>query len=319
MGLVHLLANGLVVTTLQSVRNGKHAVYLAKDELGTLDIHWITGVLDSLQMIPCAVAQGLGLQFGEFGIDGSNDILTTTTTVIVWATNELVLHTAVDEHEAVLLGVPGEILEFAAAAVEAHQVALLAKDGCELVHDAAVHADIVVLGSLANLGKLHLLDLVVTKLVVDGECERALKGCARRHACTKRHITCKSGVEALYVNATLHHLASYAEDIAEVAGMWSCGIVDRELVVVLEVGTIGADDACAIGTEGTDHALLDSTGEYEATIVVGVLAYKVDTTWRSIHSSSLTTKMFCEFLANCLNVHDIEMFLLMELRIGLYK
>ena len=60
---------------------------------------------------------GLGLQFGEFGINGSNDILTTTTTVIVWATNELVLYTAVDQDETVLLRIPWEVLVFAATTV----------------------------------------------------------------------------------------------------------------------------------------------------------------------------------------------------------
>ena len=178
MGLVHLLANGLIVTTLQSVRNGKHAIDFAEDELGTLDVNGVAGVLDSLEVIPCAVAQGLGLQFGEFGIDGSNDILTTTTTVIVWATNELVLYTAVDQDETVLLWIPGEVLELTAAAVETHKVTLLAEYGSELVHNAAVHANIVVLCSLASLGKLHLLNLVVAELVVDGECEAALEGSA---------------------------------------------------------------------------------------------------------------------------------------------
>ena len=86
------------------------------------------------------------------------------------------LYTAVDQDEAVLLWIPGEVLELTAAAVETHEVTLLAEYGSKLVHNAAVHANIVVLGSLACLGKLHLLNLVVTELVVDSECEAALEG-----------------------------------------------------------------------------------------------------------------------------------------------
>ena len=67
---------------------------------------------------------------------------------------------AVYEQEAVALGlgVEGEVLVFEALAVEADEVPCLTEDGGKLVHDPTLHPDIVVLGSLTDLGQLELVD-----------------------------------------------------------------------------------------------------------------------------------------------------------------
>ena len=70
------------------------------------------------------------------------------------------LDAGVNEHQLVALGVPGEVLILAAAAVEAQQGTLLAEAGDGLVHDAAVNAYILMLGALAYAGKLHAVNLV---------------------------------------------------------------------------------------------------------------------------------------------------------------
>ena len=85
------------------------------------------------------------------------------------------LNARVDENELVALWIPWEVLELARAAVETHEVTLLAMNRGELVHDAAIDTDVLVLCCLTHLSESHLVYLVVTEEVVDGESVAALK------------------------------------------------------------------------------------------------------------------------------------------------
>ena len=69
-----------------------------------------------------------------------------------------------------------EILVFQRAAVEAHEVVFLPENGSKLVHDAAHHTTIVVLGGLPDLGQLEFVDFNAVHLT-DAECIRTFQCC----------------------------------------------------------------------------------------------------------------------------------------------
>ena len=113
-----------------------------------------------------------------------------------------------------VLGVEGEVFKLHGAAVETHEVAFLAHYRCKLVHDAAVHAAVIMLGRLTDACKFEFIYLVVVEEFVDSECEARFEGGRRAEACTKRNIAGEYGVEAMYCAAAFEYLAAYAEDIA---------------------------------------------------------------------------------------------------------
>ena len=81
----------------------------------------------------------------------------------------------IDEHEFVAVGLEWEIFKFHGTAVETHQIVLLAEDRCKLVHDAAVHAAIVVFGRLTDAGELEFVDGVAVEQIVEGKSKAALE------------------------------------------------------------------------------------------------------------------------------------------------
>ena len=84
---------------------------------------------------------------------------------------------AVDKNKTVTLGTEWEILKIPAAAVKAHQFALLSENARKLVHYTTVDTAVVMLCCLSHQGKIPFGYLVVTEEVVKRECETALKGC----------------------------------------------------------------------------------------------------------------------------------------------
>ena len=146
-------------------------------------------------------------------LDGSRSPLAGLATEVVGGAGELVLYAGVEQHEAVSLGIEGEVLVLQRLAVEADKLALLAKARCELVHDAAVHAAVVVLGALANAGKVEAAEAVAVK-VVDCKGEAAFKCCRRTEAGAKGYVAGKNGVETGHLAAALDGLAAHAEDVA---------------------------------------------------------------------------------------------------------
>ena len=188
------------------------------------------------------------------------------------------LHLAVQQHQAIAIGLEGEVLELAAAAVEAHQTASLAEDRGELVHDTAVDAAVVVLGSLSGEHHIPLRDLVLAEDVVQTAGEAALHSGTRRHTCTKGHVASKGDVEALDGNAELLELLSDAVDIACPRSLGAGRIVELEVYTILQVDSVGHHGIFStVGAHLGCDALVDSTWEDEATIIVGMLTNEVDT------------------------------------------
>ena len=215
-------------------------------------------------------------------------------------------HYRINQYQAVALRIEREILVFQRTAVQTNQTTLLAKYRSELIHDTAVHTAIVVLGRLTYLSQLELVNLVVTEQIVQCVGISALQGCGRGHTCSQRNVTGKSGIETFDLNATLDHLTANTEDITCPAGAGSILFVQAKLYIVLQV-----DGIClyCIGTVGLDfgnHTFIYRTGEYETTVVVGVFTDEVNTSGRSINSSSCSVKVFNETASYVIYIHDIN-------------
>ena len=206
-------------------------------------------------------------------------------TLVVGRTFEFVLYATVDQHKLIAFGMPREVFHFTAAAVHAHQVASLAKARNGLVHDATIHTNVLVLSALTNAGKLHAVDLVVAKEVVECESVSALKSSTARHTCTERHITSKSCVETFNGYTQCHHLAAYTINVACPSSVRTFFVVERELHTVFEVNAVGINNACAIGFDFGNHTLLYSTWKYIAVVVVSVFANEVNTSRSCINAS----------------------------------
>lgn len=207
------------------------------------------------------------------------------------------LYAGIDEDKSVALRVPGEILEFAAAAVKAHEVAGLTVAGGELVHDAAVYADVFMLGSLSDFGQGHAVNVAFTEEIVHSEGKTAFKCCGAGHTGTEGNIAGKGTIEALDRYAECHHFAADAEDVAEVHGAGPLLIVEGKLCVVLQVNRVGAHDTCTVGLDFSYHTLLDCAGENETAIIVGVLTDEVDTAGRGINITGSAVEVFDETAA----------------------
>ena len=172
---------------------------------------------------------------------------------------------------------------FERTAVETHQIALLSEHACKLVHYATVHAAIIMFGALADSGKLEFVYIIVVEQVVYGKCEAALQCSRRTEARTIGHIARKCGIEAFHMAAALEHLAAYAEYIASPLRLRQVFLTKPELAVrIVIVDTDKAHTVAAVGLYFGHNHLIDGSGEYEAPVVVGVLAYKVDTSGRGI-------------------------------------
>ena len=127
VGLVHHLTDLLVVAFVQGVADSKHAVLLTEHELSTAVVLGSYLFLHFLKLLPCAVTQSLELALWVLGLDVLHHILAGVAAIVVGRACQLVLHNAVEQHEAIAIGLEGEVLELAAAAVEAHEAACLPK------------------------------------------------------------------------------------------------------------------------------------------------------------------------------------------------
>ena len=134
-------------------------------------------------------------------------------------------HLRVEQHQLVTLGVEGEVFEFARTTVEPHQLACLTEDAGKLVHDAALHAAVVVFRSLSGQHHVPLRDFVLTEEIVQRKGETAFQCGRRRHSRTQRNVACKGRVEAFDVYAQLLHLLNDAVDVACPTGVRAFRIV----------------------------------------------------------------------------------------------
>ena len=120
----------------------------------------------------------------ELSVERLHHVLAGVAAVVVRRAFQLVLHLRVEQDELVAFRLPGEVFKLTAAAVETHELAFLSEDRGKLIHDAAVHTDILVLGSLACQSEIPFRNLVVAEEIVECESEAALQGSTGRHAGT---------------------------------------------------------------------------------------------------------------------------------------
>ncbi len=275
MGLVHALADGRVVASFECVANVEYALRLAYDE--TCPPHIL------LRDVGCRLTEHIHVgiaQITDLGVapaDDLHDALARLAAFVVGRVDQLVLDGRVDEHQtvAVRLGVEREVAELHRAAVETHQVSGLAEDRGELIHYAAVDAAVVVFGRLAYARQLEAVDAQREELV---ECigERRFERCRRRHAGAQRHIARECRIETGDAAAAFLYLAAYAEYIACPALRGRILLAESELGIVVEIDRHGPYAVGAVGAYLGHHALVYGAGEDEASVVVGVLADKVD-------------------------------------------
>ena len=145
------------------------------------------------------------------------------------------LNFGVEEHEGVTVDVEGEIFKFHRTAVETHQMVFLAENGCELVHDTAVHAAIIVFGRLADAGEFEFVDGVAVEEVVKSESEAAFKSGRRAKARTEGNITGKHGVEAFHGAAAFDYFTANAEYIACPLLLGSVFFIEAELGIFVDI------------------------------------------------------------------------------------
>ena len=76
-----------------------------------------------------------------------------------------------------------------------------------------------------------------------------------------------------------------------------------EINTVLQVDGVGHDGVlCTVDAHLCHDAFVDCSGEYETTVVVGVLTDEVNTSWRCIDTACLTVEMLDEttsYFFNC--------------------
>ncbi len=114
------------------------------------------------------VAEGLDAEFGSHSFAA-------LATFVVGRVDQLVFHYRVYQHQCVAVELEGEVFVLHRAAVKDASGSLFAEYGCELVHDAAVHAAVIVFGALTDFREFEFVDLVVVEQVVHGVCKAAFK------------------------------------------------------------------------------------------------------------------------------------------------
>ena len=184
----------------------------------------------------------------------------------------------------------------------------LAEYGGKLVHDATLHATVIVLSGLAHLCQCELVEFVVAEQVIQGVCIGAFQSCRWWHAGSQRNVSGKSRIESFHIDATLNHLAAYAKDVACPAGAWSVFLVQSKLHVIFQVDGVGAYLVGPIGFELCHHAFVDGSREYESAIVVGMLTDEVDTSGRGIQCSGSAVKVFDETASYMFDIHSMFKF-----------
>ena len=308
MRFVHHLTYGLVVALFECVAHGEYAITFADYVESAECIFLRHRATNFFEVLNRCIAERF--YFGVEGVDGFCHTFAAATAVIVGRTHEFVLHLRVNEHEFVAFRIEGEVFELTAAAVETHERTLLAMNGGELIHNTAVAAHILVFRALTHASEFHFLDFVSAPNVVECESKARFKGGRAAHSGTERHITGKSRVETFYGYAECHHFAANTEDVARPSCSGTCFIVERELNIVFQVDGISAHRARSVGFDLGYDALLHSTGEHEAIVIVSVLADEVDTAGSSIYSAGGSVEMFGEPAANVVDCefHDEDVF-----------
>ena len=158
VGLVHALADRLVVALFERLANIQNALLLADHIAGALVVLLRNPILDGFELLHRGAAQELLPQHFRNALAGS-------AAVVVRRAYQFVLHARIQQNQLIALRVEREVGVFQRTAVQTDQVAFLAEHRGELVHDAAVHAAVVVLGRLADLRQFELVDTAVIEVI----------------------------------------------------------------------------------------------------------------------------------------------------------
>jgi hypothetical protein len=93
MSEVHLLSDLLIVALYESITYGEYAVFLAKNEGGTLNILCTNVSLDLLKVFPRAVAKSLNDTLWMTFLHSLCNVFARVATIIVRRASEFVLNT----------------------------------------------------------------------------------------------------------------------------------------------------------------------------------------------------------------------------------
>ena len=163
-------------------------------------------------------------------------------------------------------------------------------------------------GGLTDFGQFKLVDATVEH-VVQGKSVSAFQCGGGGHASAQGYIACKGGVETVHDGTAFGHFTANAENVAGPAGAGSVFFVQTEFHVVFQVDGVSTDFFGAVDLDFGHHAFVDGAWEYEATIVIGVLANEIDTTGRSINRAFSIIKVLFEATSYKFNFHnDIGLF-----------
>ena len=160
-------------------------------------------------------------------------------------------------------------------------------------------------GGLSGKHHVPFRHFVVAEEVVQCKGKAALEGCARRHACTERHVTIECCVEALDIYAEALHLLHDAIDITCPACARALRVVNLELYAVFKVDGVEHDGVCAVGADFGHDAFVYCTGEDETAVVVGVFANEINSAGRHVDVSGLTVEMLDEATSYFFNIHKL--------------
>ena len=199
------------------------------------------------------------------------------------------LHAGIQKNKAVSLRIEREIFIFQSLAIQTDKAALPTEAGSELVHNAAVHAAVVVLGALAYLGKFKEVNPVAKK-VVERKGEAALECGRRRQTCSKRHIPCKNCIKALNLSAALDGLAAHAEDVAAPLLLRLILLVEPEAAGGIVIQGIEIDPGTAVRLDLGNYALVYGSRENVSPVVVCMLTDKVDSSCGSELNATLSVE-----------------------------
>ena len=274
MGLIHHLADGFVVASLEGVADVEHPLHFTYHIFRTEEV--FLGDEPAHFLEPYALGVAEELDFGMVAADGGGGVLAGFAPLVVGGRCQFVLYARVDENQFIPFWIEGEVFVFQRFAVEAYELFPLAEDACELVHDAALDAAVVVLGALAYLCQFELVDAVLEEFV-DGKGEAAFEGCGGRKARSQGDIACENAVETLDGSAALRGFAADAEYVPcpLLIGFIFLGQSENGFLVIVE--GIGPDGILAIRLDFRNYAFVDGPRENITAVVVGMFPNQVDT------------------------------------------
>ena len=161
-------------------------------------------------------------------------------------------------------------------------------------------------GRLADFGKLKLVNLIVVEHIVESECKTAFESCRRRKSGTQGYISGENGIKTVDNTATLDYLAAYTEYIAGPLLLGCVLLVEAKLGILVDVD---GEYTYLVGTVGLHlghNYFIYRAGEYEAAVVVGMFADKVDTSGRCVKCAGSAEAIRKHFADVLFHVHDVR-------------